>query len=124
LIGRLAVDKNIANRFIKHAIAQVQYGRPPGQDEGMASQPDVHVPVRVTQKMIARAQYEKELRELGSEEEEELEVIGDAESDKSKGKGKANVDEILASATQDVVGQKRRRAPVDPFSGECLLYIV
>lgn len=127
--GKFAVDKGVANRFIKHAIAQVKYGRPPGQDEGVSSeQQDVRVPVKVTEKMAARAQYEKELKELGSEEEDDLEVIDDAEEDSSpltpsavdKGKGKARAEDILADVAQAVAGQKRRRPAVDPFAGECI----
>ncbi|KAI0095229.1 hypothetical protein BDY19DRAFT_1044799 [Irpex rosettiformis] len=123
---RLAVDKGVANRFIKHAIAQVKFGRPPGQDEGMpVQQQDVRVPVKVTEKMIARAQYEKELKELGSEEEDNLEVIDDAESESSlstppigdKGKERARTEGIVAEVAQAVVGQKRRRPAVDPFAG-------
>ncbi len=128
-IGKFAVDKGVANRFIKHAIAQVKYGRPPGQDEGVSSeQQDVRVPVKVTEKMAARAQYEKELKELGSEEEEDLEVIDDAEQYSSpltpsavdKGNGKARAEDILADVAQTVAGQKRRRPAVDPFAGECI----
>ncbi|KAI0684769.1 hypothetical protein BC835DRAFT_1388170 [Cytidiella melzeri] len=124
---KLAVDKNVASRFIKHAIAQVKYGRPPGQDEGMPSQPEnTRVPVKVTEKMVARAQYEKELRELGSEEEEDLDIIDDTEDQSmpdtpsavvDKGKGKALTDDILADVAQAVTGQKRRRATLDPFAG-------
>lgn len=123
--GRLAVDKGVANRFIKHAIAQIKFERPPGQDEGISSQQDVRVPVKVTEKMIARAQYEKELKELGSEEEDDLEVIDDAESQSSsstpstsdKGKGKARAEDLIADVAQTVAGQKRRRPAVDPFAG-------
>ena len=124
-IGRLAVDKGVANRFIKHAIAQIKFDRPPGQDEGISSQQDVRIPVKVTAKMIARAQYEKELKELGSEEEDDLEVIDDAESQPSssaspppdKGKGKASAEDLIADVAQTVAGQKRRRPAVDPFAG-------
>ena len=123
--GRLAVDKGVANRFIKHAIAQIKFDRPPGQDEGISSQQDVRVPVKVTEKMIARAQYEKELKELGSEEEDDLEVIDDAESQSSssnsppsdKGKGKASAEDLITDVAQTVAGQKRRRPAVDPFAG-------
>ena len=108
--GRLAVDKGVANRFIKHAIAQIKFDRPPGQDEGISSQQDVRVPVKVTEKMIARAQYEKELKELGSEEEDDLEVIDDAESQSSssnsppsdKGKGKAKEMKAITEAKLEI----------------------
>ncbi|KAF7791607.1 hypothetical protein EIP86_002624 [Pleurotus ostreatoroseus] len=117
----MAIDKAAANRFIKHAIAQVKYGRPPGQDEEVST---VRVPVKVTSKMVARAEYEEQLREEGSEEEEEdLQVFDEAEdeaqsgsssSNESKGKGKA-----VAMENSNVFnrGQKRRRQAVDPSAG-------
>ena len=75
----MALDKGAANRFIKSAIASISSQRPPGQDEGTSSQPDhgggdQNIPIKVTSKMIARAEYEKQLREAGSEEEDELDV--------------------------------------------------
>ena len=118
----MAIDKAAANRFIKHAIAQVKYGRPPGQDEEVST---VRVPVKVTSKMVARAEYEEQLREEGSEEEEEdLQVFDEAEdeaqsgsssSNESKGKGKA-----VAMENSNVFnrGQKRRRQTVDPSAGQ------
>lgn len=128
LTGRMAVDKGVANRFIKHAIAQVKFGRPPGQDEGVPAQSsDVRVPPKVTSKMLARAEYEKELKEMGSEEEEDLEVIDDAADSEameasdssSKGKGKERATEDTSMDAEPTAGQKRRRPAVDPFAGEC-----
>ena len=105
--GTTAVDKAAANRFIKHAIAQVKAQRPPGDDEGAGPShirfgengEATKLPVKVTSKMVARAQYEKELAEAVSEEEDALEVIDDEEpsdtidvnSRKDKGKGKVNI---------------------------------
>ena len=123
--GRLAVDKGVANRFIKHAIAQSKYGRPPGQDEGMSTPAEeiAPVPAKVTSKMLARAQYEKELKELGSAEEEDLEVIDDIDESPSPpaaapigGKAKASAAELLADVAKAVSG-KRRRPAVDAFDG-------
>ncbi|KAI0334338.1 hypothetical protein GY45DRAFT_1269944 [Cubamyces sp. BRFM 1775] len=139
-----AVDKAAANRFIKHAIAQVRAQRPPGDNEGApahirfdadgnvpasastsASTP-ASIPVKVTSKMRARAEYEKQLAAQGSdEEEEELEVFGEDEgvddseepetrSSKDKGKGRA-VEEVSAADASS--GKKRRRPAVDPFAG-------
>ncbi|KZT73217.1 C1D-domain-containing protein [Daedalea quercina L-15889] len=124
-----AVDKAAANRFIKHAIAQVTAQRPPGDDESPShmrfnegSEP-TKVPVKVTSKMAARAQYQKELAEAGSEEEEAaLEVIDDEEvsnsmvvdPEKDKGKGRAvDNDDVEPSPP----GRKRRRPAMDPFAG-------
>ncbi|KAI0784908.1 hypothetical protein C8Q75DRAFT_829292 [Abortiporus biennis] len=125
---RMNVDKAAANRFIKHAITQVKYGRPPGDNEGPShirfnEEADAPVPVKVTSKMVARAEYEKQIKELGSEEEEELEMIDDVEEEdspeppvkSSKGKGKEvdmQVEGLLAE-----VGRKRRRPAMDPFAG-------
>ena len=104
-VGKLALDKGVANRFIKHAIAQANLQRPPGDTEAQAGPSEVRVPVKVTSKMEARAQYEKELKELGDEEESDLEVFDDraegatpevekqepvTSSGKSKGKAKAS----------------------------------
>lgn len=127
-VGRLAVDKGVVNRFIKHAIAQVKIDRPPGQDEGTSSPAqgsNVHIPVKVTTKMVARAQYERELQEAGSEEEDDLEVFNEAsESEttagtepsprKSKGKERADDDRMQTAPS---AGQKRRRPQMDPFAG-------
>lgn len=117
------MDKGVANRFIKHAIAQVKTGRPPGQDEG-AEQETVRVAVKTTSKMLARAQYEKEIKELGSEEEEDLEVIDDVDESQavptapsSKGKARAVADELLADVAETAVEKKRRRPVVDAFGG-------
>ncbi|KAH9837349.1 uncharacterized protein C8Q71DRAFT_597725 [Rhodofomes roseus] len=129
------VDKAAANRFIKHAIAQVKTQRPPGDEEGPShirfsqNGESTKVPVKVTTKMAARAQYEKELAEAESEEEEEegLEVIDDDEAassmdvdpdttskGKAKGKGKAIVTEDTEASLS---GRKRRRPAMDPFAG-------
>ncbi|CDO73042.1 hypothetical protein BN946_scf185007.g96 [Trametes cinnabarina] len=136
------VDKAAANRFIKHAIAQVRAQRPSGEAEGSSashirfdaegnaptpvSASASSIPVKVTSKMRARAEYEKELAAQGSdEEEEELEVYGegDAEEDgepetkssKDKGKGRATEETDKAEAASSA--KKRRRAAVDPFAG-------
>lgn len=120
----MVVDKGVANRFIKHAIAQVKIGRPPGQDEAPAKTNDSRVPVKVTSKMIARAQYEKELKGMGSEEEDDLEVIDDVSSDveqksssSAKGKGKQLATSDTPVDSRSTTGQKRRRPAVDPFAG-------
>lgn len=88
----------------------------------------------VTSKMEARAQYEKELKELGDEEESDLEVFDDraggatpevekqepvTSSGKSKGKAKASEPVgVGSSVATSTVGKKRRRPAVDPFAGE------
>ncbi|EKM61415.1 uncharacterized protein PHACADRAFT_24615 [Phanerochaete carnosa HHB-10118-sp] len=122
---RMAIDKGVANRFIKHAIAQVKVGRPPGQDEGTSIQRnDVRVPVKITSKMVARAEYEKELKDMDDEEEDDLKVIDDAESDASgkssnprKSKGKQRATDEVAIVVDPAAGQKRQRLIADPFAG-------
>ncbi|EPT03438.1 hypothetical protein FOMPIDRAFT_1116381 [Fomitopsis schrenkii] len=125
----MTVDKAAANRFIKYAIAQVKAQRPPGDDEGAGSShvrfgengEATKVPVKVTSKMVARAQYQKELAEAVSEEEEALEVIDDEEpsgamvvnASKDKGKGKA----VEVATEASLPGRKRRRPVMDPFAG-------
>lgn len=81
--------------------------------------------------MLARAQYEKELKEQGSEEESDLEVYeedkdADMEdetpeeaSTKLKGKEKATAEDQPV----EVVGRKRRRPPMDPFQGKDRTFI-
>lgn len=122
--GTLPVDKAAANRFIKHAIAQVKYGRPPGQDEGADDVNTARVPVKVTSKMVARAEYEKKIREEESEEEDELQVFDEAQeedqsgassSSESKGKGKAVE---MADHNETSIGQKRRRPAASSFAGQ------
>jgi len=103
------IDKAAAGRFIKHAITQAKYGRPPGDDvDAGPSQgsSDVRVPVKVTSKMVEREQYEKEIKELGSEEEDTLEVFDDileepqqdevvAMNVNAKGKQKADSSDVI-----------------------------
>ncbi|KAH9929754.1 uncharacterized protein B0H18DRAFT_1084096 [Fomitopsis serialis] len=116
---------------IKNAEDPRRAQRPPGDEQGPShirfgegGQP-TKVPVKMTSKMVARAQYEKELAEAESEEEEGLEVIDVEEvpnnmdidvstTAKDKGKGKAvdNDDAEPSSA-----GRKRRRPAMDPFAG-------
>lgn len=125
----MTLDKGAANRFIKHAIASIATQRPPGQDEGMSREQlgegsSKDIPIKMTSKMIARAQYEKELKEAGSEEEDELEVFDEGNddmevdgdrgdtSDKGKGKGRASDIDCGAEGVR-----KRRRVAMDPFDG-------
>lgn len=73
--------------------------------------------------MIARAQYQKELAELGSGEEDDLEIIADGAEDETetrvsltdKGKGKATVEDH--NPTETGLRKRRRRPTVDPFAG-------
>ncbi|KAI0640012.1 hypothetical protein C8Q77DRAFT_101196 [Trametes polyzona] len=151
LLGKNAVDKAAANRFIKHAIAQVRAQRPPGESEGSHIRFDAdgnapapapsgpsasEIAPKVTSKMRARAEYERQLAEQGSEEEDQLEVFADedgdgeegsggsdepeAKSSQGKGKGKARATAAAAeepSQSESASSKKRRRPAVDPFAG-------
>jgi hypothetical protein len=88
-----------------------------------------HVPVRITSKMAARAEYERKLKELGSEEEDDLEVFNEAEaspdedameqdeapSPQDKGKSRMMESEDPERGDQRDSGRKRPR--IDPFAG-------
>ena len=132
--GKLGIDKVAAARFIKHAIAQAKNAQLVDEasdagPEASSSSNNERVPIKVTSKMIARAKYEKELEELGSEEEDDLEVFdqeavdddeeametdGPPADTKSisleKGKGRALEEEAPPS--------RRKRPRIDPFSGK------
>ena len=98
--GQLAIDKAVATRFIKHAIAQAKdttssnvpgpaahirlndNNNDTGGGDGTASR-DACVPIKVTEKMLEREKYHEALREedLASDDDDDgaLEVIDDEE---------------------------------------------
>ncbi|KAJ7146272.1 Sas10/Utp3/C1D family-domain-containing protein [Mycena epipterygia] len=117
---RAPLDKAAAARFIKHAITQSTIGAS-ADAASQPPEPSTFVPVKVTSKMVDRAEYEAAQRARGdvSSSEEELEIIdGDEDappvpsSGKGKGKAKEIVEEPVAAA-----GGKRRRPAIDPFAG-------
>lgn len=119
-VVRAPLDKAAAARFIKHAITQSKLGDTAG-NTSQEAEPSTFVPIKITSKMIERAEHEAELRARGdaSSSEDEMEIIdgGDTESvapTPKKGKGKAK--EILDVPV--VAGSKRRRPVIDPFAGE------
>lgn len=147
MTGKFGIDKAAAGRFIKHAIAQAKNAHLVDEPSDAAtatatataassSSNHERVPVKVTSKMMARAEYEKELKELGSEEEEDLEVFDEEAAVKDdeamittddppeetrpmrldKGKGRASEEE--QSKGEQVPSSRRKRPRVDPFSGE------
>lgn len=85
----------------------------------------------MTSKMLARAQYEKVVKELDSEEEGDLEVIDDVgeydsppSNTTDKGKGRALADALLADVADAVSGKKRRWTAPDAFDGALsLIYL-
>ncbi|KAF9650346.1 hypothetical protein BDM02DRAFT_3093411 [Thelephora ganbajun] len=84
---RMAIDKAAANRFIKHAIAQATLAQDQSSAEPIDQQPTPGpsrlpvqpVPVAATSKMLARAEWERQVKEAAEEEEEDLEVFEDTE---------------------------------------------
>ncbi|KAF8559939.1 C1D-domain-containing protein [Imleria badia] len=110
---KFGIDKGAAGRFIKHAIAQAKNAQlvdEPSDATPVASSSSNHerVPVKVTSKMLARAEYEKELKELGSEEEQDLAVFDE----------EAGIEDEEAMDMEDVPSSRRKRPHVDPFAGE------
>lgn len=126
--GRTELDKAAAARFIKHAITEAKWKKTPAEEAQEDQSSSVPIPVKVTSKMIAKAEYEKGLKEnaeKGEDDEEPLQVYdqddeneGDAmevgQNQKGlKGKSKAS-DQTSPS---EIPQGKRRRPVMDPFAG-------
>ena len=122
------LDKDAAGRFIKHAIAR--FSKQPDQSE--PTPPSVFVPVKVTSKMAARAEYERELREQPTQlSDEELQVFDDSGEDDDG--SSIDIDEPSVESTDPALGnfdgndqpqpgpKKRKRPSVDPFAGTFFL---
>lgn len=100
--------------------------RVPSNIDGPADTAPVLVPVKVTEKMLEREQYQRELREEEHEEEDGgylMVIDGEEEEDErspdnspsqasaaTKGKSKAPSEKSMG---------KRKRQPIDPFAGLC-----
>ncbi|KAF9055956.1 Sas10/Utp3/C1D family-domain-containing protein [Panaeolus papilionaceus] len=125
---RTELDKAAAARFIKHAITEAKWKKTPAEEAQEDQSSSVPIPVKVTSKMIARAEYEKGLKEnaeKGEDDEEPLQVYdqdGENEDDAMevdqnqkglKGKSKAS-DQTSPS---EIPQGKRRRPVMDPFAG-------
>lgn len=160
---KAAVDRQAAGRFIKHALAQAQTAEHEGEDEreqeqeqergpGIEPEPQdggqssaagsstERVPIKMTSKMLARAEYEQSLRELDDEEEDDLAVFdedagvdaeveegyqpmedvdgGLVEPAKDKGKQRMLVGVADESGANQVTTSRRKRPRIDPFTGE------
>jgi len=113
------IDKAAAGRFIKHAIAQAKQSTtstPNDEDrqEGPSSSADV--PIRITEKMRQREQFLKEIRDRESDEDAVLEIIDNVE-DEDEGDilpAKSHPTDLPSQGSR---GAKKRRLPVDPFTG-------
>ncbi|KAH8997415.1 hypothetical protein EDB92DRAFT_1813852 [Lactarius akahatsu] len=133
---QFAIDRAAATRFIKHAIAQAKDAPPtptpepgpstrvPLDTEGTAD--TVPVPVKVTEKMLEREQYQRALREEEREEDSggDLKVIdGEEEDDEqqseddSPGQAAPPAAKGKSRASPPETGIGKRRPPIDPFAG-------
>lgn len=89
----MAIDKAAANRFIKHAIAQAtraqdqSSGEPTNNEPtpGPSKIPAQPIPAGATTKMLARTEWENQVKEAAEEEEEDLQVFEETD-------GHANAD--------------------------------
>jgi exosome complex protein LRP1 len=139
--GQFAIDRAAATRFIKHAIAQAK-DIPPASTSDSGPTPahvtfnadrtadTVPVPVKVTEKMLEREQYQRALREEEREEEEngDLKVIDGEEDDDDERSSDNSPRQLEASGvplaakgksrvpSETSIG-KRRRQYIDPFAG-------
>lgn len=144
----MKIDKGAAERFIKHAITQSTYGKTPADEavvpvlsDSEAGPSTARLPVKVTSKMLERAQYEKEMRERDEEgsEEDDLEMFEDEDAangmevdpetvpeanGQTDTKGKGRAQDVILQTSGDgeprgvSTGQKRRRPAIDPFTGQ------
>lgn len=124
--GRGAIDKEAASRFITHAITQVKLKKlPVDEKKETASTPGpsaVRVPVKVTGKMMERAQYLQEMQQRDMEEGSEegsLEVFDETEEDSMD--IDAADDASVARRTgkgKEKAGTKRPRIVLDPSGGK------
>ncbi|KAI6048049.1 hypothetical protein EDC04DRAFT_2556139 [Pisolithus marmoratus] len=149
---KLGLDKEAADRFIKHAIAQATNAKS-AEDEREESMDAIatptpgpstsvleRVPVKITSKMLERAEYERDLKELSDEEEDELEVFGEIlaedypmgdapdglELKSTMGtlpvqKGKQKMGEELSRVDQVSTSRHNKRPRIDSFAGTCLI---
>ncbi|EJD03743.1 C1D-domain-containing protein [Fomitiporia mediterranea MF3/22] len=137
------VDKAAAGRFIKHAISEARQSataaaQPKASEAGPSNAPSqqsppstsAHAPIRVTDKMREREEYQRRLAEESDSEEPNLEVIDDVTEEKisevtvKKGKGKevVNLEAEVTQTAQELSEvqpeshkRKKRKRPMDPF---------
>lgn len=106
---RIEIDKAAAGRFIKHAITQATWTRTAAEEAQDEPEPTpARIPIKVTSKMVERAEYEKNLKEEESEEEEGLKIY--------EGNNAMVVDKE-ADVSHIPTGRKRGRPILDPFAG-------
>lgn len=136
--AKQVIDKAAASRFIKHAIAQAsrqQQEHPIVEHATPAEVTAEPTPVKITQKMVERAEYERHLRESDTDDEgPDLEIFEEPRQDDDvndapaqmpattsyKGKGKMQ-DPGVSQAPAFSSLKKRRRPEMDPFDGISLL---
>ncbi|KAK7465556.1 hypothetical protein VKT23_005531 [Stygiomarasmius scandens] len=127
-----------SNPALKRALSSIDredssVSRTPNTDAESSGPKATPLPVKITSKMIERAEYEKRIREAGSEEDDVVLVYdegeglggnGDDQADEmevveevqNKGKGKEKAVEIVQESTSAKVAGKRRRPAIDPFA--------
>ncbi|KAG6879003.1 hypothetical protein C0992_005985 [Termitomyces sp. T32_za158] len=124
---RTELDKDAAQRFIKHAITQATNAKG-SIEETPGPSSSVRVQTKFTSKMLERQLYEKKLKEQAAleSEEEELKVFDgddDMHVDAStpeptkNGKGKSKEIPSTNDDSKTKSGSKRSRPAIDPFAG-------
>ncbi|KAI0714939.1 Sas10/Utp3/C1D family-domain-containing protein [Earliella scabrosa] len=114
---KTTVDKAAANRFIKHAIAQVKDQRPPGEAQPgpshirfdaqgnapsgaptpSSSAPATSIPVRVTAKMRARAEWQRKLADEDENDEGDADALQVFDDDEA-GEDEEDLEEVSTTA--------------------------
>ncbi|KAG6851380.1 hypothetical protein H0H93_005778 [Arthromyces matolae] len=126
---RTEIDKDAAQRFIKHAIGRATSTKAPAEEEEPSSSSSAQVQTKFTSKMLERQLYEKNLKEQAAQEsqEEELEVFGDDDdkadvvtaTSKSSKKAKGKAKQVTSSGNEPspADSNRRKRPLIDPFAG-------
>ncbi|EIW87137.1 hypothetical protein CONPUDRAFT_149174 [Coniophora puteana RWD-64-598 SS2] len=113
---RTPLDTQAAGRFIRHGVTQSTYAQSTSSEEVV---PSTFVPVRVTSKMVERSEYEDQLANESSEEEEELKIF-DGDEDEEEVSEDDDGDEVSGpdegvreygddEGKEEQTGAKRRR---------------
>jgi exosome complex protein LRP1 len=118
-LERTTIDKDAAERFIKHAIAQSKFGKDQKEESELTPGPStVGVPVKVTSKMRERAEYQEELKRADAEEGSDDEVLGIFDQEEEE-----NREAVIAEPGLLLQGRKRRRQAVDFLDTGALICI-
>jgi len=118
----MGIDKVAANRFIKHAISQAvrsqgqSSAEPAGQDPtpGPSKTPVQATPAGAANKMLARAEWEEQVRAVVEEEEEALEIFEETEENANADADVEMGDETSASTSLPVGAGETTPLPQQP----------